>query len=368
MTEILLSELTNGTATGEGIFDTLMKATKAHLELEFAKGRIKGPEYSEVYLGALDNVMSNSMQFLVQKKAVGLQADLLSQQILLAQIEVTKASKAVELMHAQLQNTIIEGQILLANKERISAEILHITAQTGVANQQKINMAAELPKIIAEVSHMESQAELTAQQVVNLAAQLPKIIAEVAEMESRAKMTAQQVLNLGAEALNIPKQGLMITAQTAQATQQTANMVSEQLRIVAQTDLVTQQKANAIIEGNVLTAQACKLQAEFNLTVNTNTKVTGEIALLAQKTATEKAQVMSMGVDDDSVIGKQKKLYQAQTDGFARDAEQKAAKLLVDTWSARRMSDESTVVDEVNMLNDATVGRVVNKVLSGVNA
>ena len=73
-------------------------------------------------------------------------------------------------------------------------------------------------------------------------------------------------------------------------------------------------------------------------------------------------------MDDNSVIGKQKALYGAQTEGFTRDAEQKAAKLMVDSWNVRRTTDEGTVADSTNMLNDAAVGRAVNKLLSGVGA
>jgi hypothetical protein len=89
---------------------------------------------------------------------------------------------------------------------------------------------------------------------------------------------------------------------------------------------------------------------------------------LNQKKVTERAQTVGDGVDDNSVIGKQKLLYAAQTSGFTRDAEQKAAKLLVDSWSVRRTTDEGTVADGTNMLNDATVGRAVNKLLAGVGA
>lgn len=248
-TEIALTELTTGLITGNGVFDKLMAAMKAHLEAEYAKGRIKGPEYATVYLGALDQVLANSLSFVIQKRNIALQGDLLAQQILLAQVEVTKAGIALELMELEKQKAVVQ----------------------------------------------------------------------IAQLE-------------------------------------------------AQTNLVEAQVINEEKQGRVLEAQICKLQAEYDLTVNTNTKTTGEIALLAQKTASEKAQTMAIGVDDDSVIGKQKKLYQAQTDGFQRDAEQKAAKLLVDTWSARRMSDEGTVADGINMLNDATVGRAVQKVLSGINA
>jgi hypothetical protein len=312
MAELVMNDLTTGALNGTGAFDILMRTTKAHLEAEYDKGRIKGPEYATVYLGALDNVMANALQFLLQGRQMSLQSDLLAQQIILAQVEVQKAA--------------IQLQLLDIEKQKVNAEVAEITARTALLGQQKINLAAELPKIIAEVAEMGSRAQLTAQQVINMAAELPKIIAEVAEMESRATLTAQQVTNLNAESLNIPKQG------------------------------------------ELLDAQVCKLQAEFDLTVNTNTKTTGEIALLSQRTATERAQTQALGVDDDSVIGKQKSLYGAQTSGFTRDAEQKVAKTLIDTWSARRMSDEGTVADGVNMLQDSTIGRAVNKLLAGINA
>jgi hypothetical protein len=132
--------------------------------------------------------------------------------------------------------------------------------------------------------------------------------------------------------------------------------------------LVTQQTANAVLEGTVLVAQECKLRAEYDLTMATILKTNQEIALLTQKTATERAQVTTLGVDEDSVLGRQKALYVAQTDGFKRDAEQKAAKVMIDTWNVRRTTDEGTVADGTNMLNDATVGRAVTKLLSGVGA
>lgn len=214
MTALAITDLTSSTVAGDGIYDLLMKANKAHLQAEYEAGRIRGPEYATVYLGSLEPVLQASLAFLVQKDKVPLEAAILAQQLL----------------------------------------------------------------------------------------------------------------------------------------------------------LLTQQTANAVLEGEVLVAQKCKLQAEYDLTVNTTLKTTAEIALLSQKAATERAQTLEMGVDANSVVGKQKALYQAQTDGFARDGEQKAAKLLVDTWSARRMSDEGTVADATNMLNDVAIGRAVNKLLAGVGA
>lgn len=232
---ITIGDLTNANVHGAGVFDVLMRANKAHLEQEFLQGRIKGPEYATVYLGALEAVMSAALSFLLQKDKVTLEAKLVDQQIELAKVEITKAN----------------------------AQVLQIQAQT-----------------------IKVQAETT---------------------------------NLGAELL-------------------------------------------------VLQAQKCKLDAEYDLLLTTNRKTAEEIELLKWKAVTERAQTSGAGVDVNSVIGKQMALYGAQADGFKRDAEQKAAKVMVDSWNVRRTTDEGTVADGTNQLNDASVGRAVSKLLSGVGA
>lgn len=324
--EIEVTDLTSGSPVGEGVFDKLMASLKPHLQQEYSQNRIKGPEYAEVYLGSLTTIMNTSMQFLMQKARIGLEAKLLEQQIILAELEVTKAGIAIELLEIE--------------KEKSAAEVEQIKAQVELVKQQVINAGLEALNIPLQGEVLKAQAATQKQQVINLAA----------------------------EALNIPKQGLMIDAQAAVQGQQKLNLIAEAANIPKQGQLLDAQVLNAAEEGKVLVAQACKLKAEFDLTMNKNTQTTAETLLIAQKTATEKAQVQAIGVDPDSVVGRQKALYKAQTDGFQRDAELKAAKLLVDTWSARRMSDEGTVADNVNKLSDANIGRMVQKVMDGVNA
>ena len=277
ITPITLNDLTLATLDGTGVFDVLMRANKAHLEAEYSKNRIKGAEYATVYLGSLEPVLNTALQFLLQKDKIALEAQLIEQQILLAQVEVIKAN----------------------------AQVLQTQAQTELVKQQTANALAELAIIQANAL---------------------KIPAEIAQLEAQTRLTDQQKVNLVAESLNIPKQGL------------------------------------------VLDGQKCKLDAEFDLLQTTNLKTVEEKQLLLWKTNTEKAQTLNAGVDDNSVIGKQKALYAAQTSGFTRDAEQKAAKVMVDSWNVRRTTDEGTVADGTNMLNDAAVGRAINKLLSGVGA
>lgn len=260
---IPVSALTEGTLEGTGIFDVLMRITKVHLEAEYVKNRIKGPEYSTVYLGSLESVMRNSMDFLLQRQKAALEAELMAQQVLVAQAEVQKMAAEVDLAKEKVLLAKVELEIMNLNKAKIPAEIAHLDAQTA---------------------------------------------------------------------------------------------------------LVGQQKDNAVLEGTVLVAQECKLRAEYDVLMASKDKTAAENALLVQKAATERAQTIAYGVDEDSVIGKQKALYQAQTNGFTRDAEQKAAKLMVDSWNVRRTTDEGTVADGTNMLADVVVGRAVTKMLAGVGA
>lgn len=207
MTQVLITDISDANILGAGAFDTLMRAHKAHLLEEFNSGRIRGPEYATVYLGALEATMRSALEFTMARQRVALEAELM----------------------------------------------------------------------------------------------------------------AQQVINAG-------------------------------------------------LEAKVLVAQECKLRAEYDLTMKTTEKAGSENALLLQKVTTEKAQTQSIGIDPNSVIGKQKILYQAQADGFVRDSEQKVAKIMIDTWQARRMTDEGTSANGINKLDDTIVGRTVDKMMSGINA
>lgn len=320
MTALTVADLTETTLSGTGVFDVLMRANKAHLEAEFTKGRIKGSEYATVYLGSLETVMRSSMEFLLQRQKIGLEADLLAQQILLAQVEVTKATAAVALVQAQTANAVAELAIIQANASKIAAEVAHLTAQTAVSTQQRLNLIDELLTATAQRTKIAADTAQVTQHTANL-------VSEELAIDAKTAQTTQQTTNLVAEALNIPKQGL------------------------------------------VLDGQKCKLDAEFDLLQSELLKSAAEITLLTQKNATEKAQILAIGVDADSVIGKQKLLYQAQTEGFSRDAEQKAAKLMVDTWNVRKTTDpDATDVNVTNQLTDGSIGRAVAKLLTGVGA
>lgn len=241
--------------TGEGVFDVMMRAIKEHMVDEYNKGRIKGVEYSTVYLGALQSTMDQALALLMGK-------DKLTYELALLEIQKDKA---------------------IAEKALIDAQVLKAQAEVILANMEKDRVAQDI------------------------------------------------------------------------------------LRLEAQTRLLDRQEKNAEKEGLVLDAQVCKLKAEFDLIMAQIPKVESETALLTQKLATERAQTNGAGVDPDSVIGRQIALYGAQSAGFKRDAEQKAASLMVSTWNTRRSTDEGTIAGKDNKLSDHYIGEAVEKLLRGVD-
>jgi len=102
-------------------------------------------------------------------------------------------------------------------------------------------------------------------------------------------------------------------------------------------------------------------------------KIASEIQLLGQKAVTELAQTkdtipLSLGLNEggavEGVVLKQKGLYAAQTEGFARDAEQKLVKSVLDTWSIRRSTDDGTATPDG--INDSDITALVRKAASGI--
>lgn len=120
--------------------------------------------------------------------------------------------------------------------------------------------------------------------------------------------------------------------------------------------VLTQEKTNLEISN---------LQKELELKEQQLLRTSKEIEVLEQKRLTELAQVNGTGVDADSIVGRQKALYLAQSEGFTRDAEHKAAQLLIGTWNIRRTTDAADA-DYDNHLNDVSIGAVVTKLCDGI--
>ena len=229
-----ITNLTHATIDGNGVFDVLMRTVNAHLQKEWTANRLKGTEYSTVYLGALESTMNTSLQFLLAKDKLNAELAILEQQLVNLKVEEINATKQGLLLDKQLDDLV---------------------AATALKIQQKANLVDEL---------------LTnAQQRSNLATEQARISA--------------QTTQINAETQNVPKQGLLIDAQKDTQLQQKLNLASENQAIIAKTANTAQQTAN-------LLAEAANIPKQGDVYEATMLKVYAEKALLIDKLTTEASQ------------------------------------------------------------------------------
>lgn len=90
MADIQVSDITNGSIVdnewvGTGVFDVLMNAVNKNINIQYQSNRITGHDYANVYLGSLQAVLAQSVQYTLQEKAAEAQIDNLAAQTALTE-------------------------------------------------------------------------------------------------------------------------------------------------------------------------------------------------------------------------------------------------------------------------------------------
>ncbi len=134
--EVTFDEITNGCPSGDGIFDKLMSSVKAHLKEEYDAQRIRGSEYTQVYLGGLQGAMSQAIQWQLGAQIAENQAKLIEVQIENAEKQNLLLDEQRALIIAQKENT--EQQTL-----NLQAELLNIPKQGDILEAQRDNISGQ---------------------------------------------------------------------------------------------------------------------------------------------------------------------------------------------------------------------------------
>ena len=143
----------------------------------------------------------------------------------------------------------------------------------------------------------------------------------------------------------------VLNATLAQATQ----FVVSQAQVAANDELLAAQIRQ--IDSNILTNEAQVRQID------------GQIELLGYQGISEQAKYLDTvnGLTIAGTIGKQKEIYAAQAKGFKDSALQSAAKTMIDTWSVRRTTDESTLTSPESKLYDGNIGNAIQEMFTSLN-
>ena len=105
--------VTDGTLTGNGIFDVWMRALGAHLKREYAEQRITGDEYAKAYIALMNNLLNAAVGFLTQDAQLAMAHKKLEYELQLLDAQVKIADKDLALK---------EKQVLLAEAQLKAAE------------------------------------------------------------------------------------------------------------------------------------------------------------------------------------------------------------------------------------------------------
>lgn len=289
-----------------------------------------------------------------------------------------------DLTQQDLEGTGVFDILMDATKQHIKAEFdanrvtgadyaqLYSTAITNVLQQsiafllnKEINdkqadlLASQISKMVKDEDLVDQQILQSIQQTELLEAQVSLAYAQIQDSvnikdvsTNVTGLVSRQKLQTEAETSLVGTQKNVALAQILDNVTSTPGVVTGS--IGAQTAAVNAQKANAISENANIGKVGLKVDAEK--------------ALLIQKTVSELAQTEDDATGTSSanegLIGRQKLLFAAQTAGFARDAEQKFAKIASDIWAVAKTvegvgysyPDNWTDVDIADILDKAAAG------------
>lgn len=195
-------------------------------------------------------------------------------------------------------------------------------------------------------------AEVYLGSIQTVLAQATQFVLQKGTQSKQVELLNAQLAQTEAQTRLIEKQILLADAQLANTQAETALTQQRLLTEVQNTELVGHQADNALLQAEILRKQALKLDEDTEL-------VTEQIYnAQAQRLDT----VNSLPVA--GAIGKQKELYSAQIDGFSRDAEQKLLKILLDTWSVSRTTNDAVTVP--SQADNSSIDQVITKARQGI--
>ena len=112
--------VTDGTVTGNGIFDIWMRTLGAHLKREYAEQRITGDEYAKAYIALMNNLLNAAVGFLTQDAQLAMAQEKLKYELQLLDAQVRLADKELALKDKDL--ALKEKQVALAEAQLKAAE------------------------------------------------------------------------------------------------------------------------------------------------------------------------------------------------------------------------------------------------------
>lgn len=329
--EFNIDEFSN--ASGNGIFDVMVGEFKKHLHAEYQAQRIRGTDYANAFIQGLTHVLEVSQRYALEKPKLALELEILE-----AQRDNIK------------QEIDIKNQKLPLELQTLEAGVLKIATDTAVSTKQGGLIDAQM------IETKERSAQIRDETML-------KLPAEVEAIKTNTQLAFAE-LDLKKEQLPILKEELKLKKVSTDIAYKELTLKEKQIPIIEEELNLKRSSVNLSSKELNIKEQQLK-QAEYELEHKTPAEVRMiqcQANLYCQKVTTENAQTQSNIAQEGSVIWHQNKLVEEQAKTYLRDAIQKSAKLLIDTWSVRYSTDPASAdAFSTHLLNDNTIAKMVTK-------
>ena len=185
MTDININEVTNGQVVngvwvGTGVFDKLLGAVNENIKLQFDAGRIKGQDYANVYLGALQMVLSQSTDYVLREKLVEAQID--------------DALKGIELKEQQIESMQLEDNIKQSQNEK---DLLLKDSELLTNEKQRLALDKDMAVKTAQIVSIQKEDVIKEKQALYIAAQTLTEASQKLDIEKATELKTAQISNMG---------------------------------------------------------------------------------------------------------------------------------------------------------------------------
>ena len=198
--------LTERVVDGNGCFDSIMTALKAHLTVEYEAGRVTGAEYTKAYIASMQGALQFAVQYLLGKdlayyQALGAQAQALQGNIgaytakvqlaiAQAQAHTTKAQYAGEVL--KLGSMEEQTKQVVAQTGLVGEQTKHTTAQTDLVGEQTKTQTEQTKLVTANTGLISEQTNTQEKQTANVAAQTLLVGAQTEVQKQQKDLLKEQ--------------------------------------------------------------------------------------------------------------------------------------------------------------------------------
>lgn len=340
------ADLTSRTVGGSGLFDGLMVSMRAHLQEEHEAGRLTGKDYSNAYVSSTQAALGAAIQYLLGKDNAYWTAAVAQQQAKAGEVAIIRARLDAEAAKAQAKAahvslSTISADYALKKMGLATEEARHDlnVVQVSQGEYELANMLpAQLGKIQAEVSSLDYNTDyIMPKELARIQSQIDVGSAEISQKTAATDQTLYETSAL------LPSQKLNVDAEKAIKDFQLATFMPAQ--VAGHTaDTVGKTFNNDYILPEQLNNLREQVEAARAKTLDTRTDGVTAIA---------------------GSIGKQKDLQSQQIDSYKHDAEQKVAKMLLDTWITQKSMDEGLTPPE--SITDTNINTVMTTIRTNLD-